>query len=200
MPVIRSCFAALVLLALPTAAIAARPALDPQNRLHAGVGVATGAGFSAPSVGATLGVDSRMSRVVYVDVGGFLSPVAVPDLGLAEEVGADSIFLRHGLYVAPGLRVPHRAGEGVTWDVLLRGGFAGVWWTDVQAEQTLGSGTYLVDLDPAALAGLDAIVRKGALGARVSAKGYIFAPYSHTQDEDIRVLRPHLAVEAFYQW
>lgn len=190
----------LLIALLPGLALAARPSLDPQNRVHAGVSVSGGAMFDAPSLGAAVGFDSRLSRLLYVDIGGFASPLSLGETPTSFDAASSSIYLRHGLYVAPGFRVPHRASEGFNWDVLVRLGFAGVWWTDAQARQTLQSDANLVGLSPAGLGGLDLILRQGSFGGRVGLKGYAFAPFSDTALETVAVVRPQGSVELFYQW
>lgn len=184
----------------PNGAHAARPSLDPQNRVHAGLSVSGGATFDVPSFGAAVGFDSRMTRLVYVDVGGFLSPLPLGEVPAEFASEGSSIYLRHGLYVAPGFRVPHRAREGLNWDLLIRAGFAGVWWTDAQALETRLGEDYLVGLDPAALAGLDFLVRKGDVGARLGAKAFGFRPFSQSSLDFVSVLRPQGALELFWQW
>lgn len=185
----------------PGTAAAARPALEPQNRVHAGLSVTGGELFDTPSFGATVGFDSRMTRVVFVDVGGFVSPIPMPEISATFDDPAQSIYLRHGLYVAPGFRVPHKSGDGgLSWDVLGRVGFAGVWWTDVQSTMTLKGDEYLADLSPAAVVGLDGILRKEKVGARLGAKGYGFVPFSQSASEPVRALRPQVTAEFLYQW
>lgn len=185
----------------PGVAQAARPLLEPQNRVHAGLSVTGGPMFDTPSWGATVGFDSRMTRVVFVDVGGFLSPIPMPEITATFDDPADSIYLRHGLYVAPGFRVPHKVKDGgLTWDVLGRAGFAGIWWTDVQSTMTLQGDEYLADLSPAALLGADVMLRKGKVGGRVSGKGYGFVPFSQSASEPVRALRPQVSAEFLYQW
>lgn len=192
--------ALLIIGVFPASAQAARQVLEPQNRVHGGLSLTGSSMLDASSFGATLGFDSRMTRMLFVDLGGFVSPAPLSDMAISFDDPADSIFLRHGLYVAPGLRVPHRVGEGLIWDVMVRGGFAGVWWTDVTATETLRSDEYLADLSPAALVGLDALVRKGKVGGRVAAKGYGFLPFSQSASDSVRVIRPQITAEAFYQW
>lgn len=179
---------------------AARPMIEPQNRLHAGVSVTGGARFDVPSVGGALGFDSRMTRLVSVDVGGFFSPGPMGEVPGSFDDASSSIYLRHGLYVAPGFRLPHRSNDGLNWDVLLRVGFAGAWWTDAQSHQTHLGDDYLTGLDPAGLAGLDLVLRKGSLGGRVSLKEYGFRPFSEVTLAAVNVLRPQGTAELFWQW
>lgn len=184
----------------PRVAEAGRAAIDPQNRVHAGLNVTGGAMFDAPSLGASVGFDSRMTRILSVDVSGFVSPMSMGEVSGTFDQPGDSIYLRHGLYVAPGFRIPHRAREGLNWDVLFRAGFAGVWWTDVDATSTQLGDDYLVGLDPAGLGGVDLVLRKGSLGGRLGAKAFAFAPFSQNALTEVLVVRPQSALELFYQW
>lgn len=197
---LRSLLLSALLAVAGSAAHAARPMLDPQNRLHAGVSVSGGARFDVPSLGPALGFDSRMTRLVSVDVGGFFSPAPLGDVPESFDDAGSSIYLRHGLYVAPGFRLPHRSGDGLNWDVLLRVGFAGAWWTDAQSRQTRLGDDYLTGLDPAALGGLDFVLRKGSLGGRVSVREYGFRPFSEVSLTNVLVARPQGTAELFYQW
>ena len=62
-----------------------------------------------------------------MDVGGFISPIPLPDdVAPDSEEGKDFIFLRHGVYVAPGLRIPHRQPSALQWDIIGRPGFAAI--------------------------------------------------------------------------
>lgn len=181
-----------------TEAWANRPALDPLNRLH------LGASFSDQrTVGVHGGLDSRLTRLVFVDLGGFVSPMDFPfeDIGFSEDV-ADYVFLRHGIYVAPGLRIPHRQKEGFSWDVIGRGGMSAVWSADVDPDNFLGPGgpDYEVEPDPALLFGADAQVRFDRLGFRVGGKGYTFSVYSQSKAVDVAVVKVQWFGEVMYQW
>src|SRR5262245_38835052 len=90
---------ALSLTSLP--AMAAHEALDPLNRGHVGISFSD---ENTPGVNA--GLDSRLTRVVFIDVGIFASPMSFPETEVSSEKTADFVFLRHGVYVAPGLRLP----------------------------------------------------------------------------------------------
>ncbi len=164
-------------------------ALDPLNRVHAGVSAVQQGGL-----GLMAGMDSRMTRVVSVDVGGFLSanaPAApvVPDGGDY----ADAIVLRHALYVAPGLRVPHRYRKGLNWDFTVRAGFAAAWSQDASADHDRLT-------DPALLGGAGLMLRERDWGLRASARELYFKPWSRLAREEVRVLRWQAGLEAFYQW
>jgi hypothetical protein len=177
---------------------AARPALDPLNRGHVGVSFSDG-----NTIGLNGGLDSRLTRIVFIDVGAFGSPITFPEMDV--RTGQDPgeyVFLRHGIYVAPGLRLPHRDTDGLDWDLIGRGGFGGVWSTDVNPTNYLatGSGRYEVEADPAALAGLDVQLRKERVGLRAGAKAYLFKIFSQELVEDVVLVKPQWSGEVVYQW
>jgi hypothetical protein len=185
----------LALLALP--AHARRMALEPQNRIHLGLN------YADTSVGLTGGLDSRLTRLVYVDVGGFLSPLALRDPGLTkDEAPEDFVFVRHAVFVTPGIRVPHRQPDSFTWDVIGRAGFGAVWSTDVVGEyrEELFVNDALPQTDPTLLGGLDLVVRFDKVGARATGRALYFKPYSWYAGDDLVIVRPVASVEAFYQW
>jgi hypothetical protein len=176
-------------------AMAAHEALDPLNRGHFGVSFS-----DENTLGLNGGLDSRLTRIVFIDMGAFVSPLAFPEMDVESEKTEDFVFLRHGIYVAPGLRIPHREKAGVEWDVTGRAGFGGVWSTDVNPENKTSNGGYEVEADPAVLAGLDAQVRKDHIGFRVTAKEYMFKVFSQDLREDVVLVKPQFTGEVVYQW
>ena len=82
---------------------ARRMPLETQIRAHGGS--RPNASFTP---GFTLGLDTRLTRLLYMDVGGFGS--LVDAVGDAESDEAADSALRHAIYVTPGLRVPYRYG------------------------------------------------------------------------------------------
>lgn len=188
-------------LLLPTLSFAGRLALEPQTRVHAGLSVAGGPMDGAPSLGAALGMDARMTRLLSLDVGGFLSPGEAPSLDTPAEDGAGSIFLRHGIFVAPGVRIPHRASEKISWDVVFRAGFGGVWWTDVQAQETVGDDSSpFTGMSPSLLGGVDLLLRQDAWGLRVGGKAFGFRAFSDAELNVVSLARPQASAELLYQW
>lgn len=169
--------------------------LDPQNRIHAGASLAD----SNTSVGVTLGLDSRLSRFIYVDAGLFLSPGELPEAREFSRTNPEpSIDLRHGVYVAPGLRVPHRYGDGLNWDLTARGGFAAVWSED-RGMDVMPGGTSLV-ADPALLAGGDGLLRYDKVGLRLTEKVLFYKPYATIGADEVVAVRPLTTIEAVLQW
>lgn len=180
---------ALLLVSAP--ASAQRFKLEPQNRIHAGLSVVN----SSFDLGASAGFDTRLSQALYVDIGGFMTPgddSVRPEL--SDVANASEYFeLRHGVYVAPGLRVPHRYGDGLNWDVMGRLGFGGVWSVD-------GSNAWDTNADPALLAGLDVFLMYKVVGLRLSSKGYLYEGYAAGVSDDTVVFRPQTSVEAVFEW
>jgi len=193
---VKRLFAVLGPLALSTPALAARMPMDPQNRAHVGASV-----VNQDSVGVSAGLDSRLTRFVYIDVGGFASMVS-PDVVVptaTDATSSDFVRTRHGLWVAPGVRVPHRYGDGLKWDVFFRGGFGVTWAQDLSAD-----GDYLTN--PAGLGGVDLMLRKDAVGVRASGKAFAYRAFSTAAFEEswgldeLGVVSSQFALEAIYQW
>jgi len=180
---------ALLALAFSPLATAWVMPMDPQNRVHLGASLTD----SDLSTGLIIGLDSRMTRLIYVDVGGFRTLVGPPEIDLDSAEPADFITLRHGLTVTPGLRIPHRYGEGINWDLTVRAGFGAVWATDASAEDSL-------QVDPALLGGLDLLLRKDSVGIRTSGRAFGFKPFTKQNREEIPMVRPQYAIELVYQW
>ena len=178
-------------------ASAAKMPMEPQNRAHLGVSLLDG----SSAYGLSGGLDSRLTRFVYVDVGGFMTAFS-PELSApsAEEtVTSDWVRMRHSLWAAPGVRIPHRYGEGINWDVFFRAGFGVVWSEDLSADSD-----WLANA--AGLGGIDLLLRKDRVGLRASGKVFGYRPYpavayreSWTADE-LSVFSPQLAIEGVYQW
>ncbi|MFT4974154.1 MAG: hypothetical protein ACI8S6_000036 [Myxococcota bacterium] len=184
------------LLALSVPALAARMPMDPQNKAHMGASV-----VDLEAIGVTGGLDSRLTRFVYIDISGLVSAT---ETDLTEPTDPDAtitdyVKTRHALWVAPGIRVPHRYGEGLKWDVFFRGGFGVVWSQDLSAD-----GLYLTN--PAGLGGMDLVLRKDAIGVRASGKVFAYRalPTIAFTDswgaDELGVLGSQLALEAIYQW
>jgi hypothetical protein len=178
-------------------AFAAHDSLDPLNRVHFGIS------FSDENTpGINGGFDSRLTRIIFIDMGAFASPMPLPDdiEANGDDPAKDTVFLRHGIYVAPGLRVPHREKSGLQWDVIGRGGFGGVWSTDVNPESATMSGSYDIEGDPALLAGLDLQLRKDHVGLRVAGKEYFYKVFSGPERTDVALAKPQFTGEVLYQW
>lgn len=170
-----------------SSAEARRPALDPLNRLHAGLSIT-----DAPGVG--MGFDSRMTNLIWIDVGAFMT-TAEPssDLEVPDKTGGDTWLLRNGIYLAPGLRLPHQQPESVQWDLVARGGFAGVWAADAASD-------FDPDSNLSLFSGGDLMIKSGSVGVRLSAKVFYFKPYSKYRQVEASIVRPQYGAEAVYQF
>ncbi len=175
---------------------ARRMSLDPLNRIHAGFSAADQ--FTA--MGGTIGLDSRLTRLVFVDVGVFMSGTDPAQTTVDESTDPKTWFeLRHGVYVTPGLRIPHRYQEkGLNWDVIGRAGMGAVWAHDPSQTTTDGRAVHISE--PAAVFGADALVRWDRVGLRVSGKGFAWRSYQPVVQESVGVVRPQVAVEGVFQW
>ena len=183
------------------AAHAQSMALDPQVSVHAGLNVVDGpSGF-----GVTGGMDARLTRLVALDVGAFASPVGIDPTyawdGAADAATPDFYRLRHGVYVTPGLRLPHPQPKTWAWDVFLRGGGGVVWTADLAPSASgLAVTDNAVRPDVAGAVGADALVRFGRFGARVFGKAWMFDVLQTTPTKSFFVVRPQYGVEALVQW
>ncbi len=191
-PVIASLLAGL----LAGSAHAGTMALDPQTRVHAGVVHTLGGGNAL-----TGGFDARLTRMVAIDVGAFASPTDIDPAVVAGGYALPtSAVLRHGVYLAPGVRLPHAQPRAWAWEAFLRAGGGVAWATDVNPEAVAAAGS----LDPrAAMAGCvgaDVLARVGAFGARVSGKAWMFDITQAFPARDFLVTRTQVGVEALVQW
>jgi len=178
-----------VVLVWSNLASAAYMAMDPLTRVHAGLSLANNS-----SLGVSAGLDSRMTRFVYVDIGTFVSVQPPPEI---EVVFGDDpgnwIVMRHAFWAAPGIRIPHSYGPGIRWDIMLRGGFATVWSQDASVD-------YDYMMDPAMLGGADFLVVKDAIGFRITGKVFGFKPFSQKALEELSIVQPQITTEVTYQW
>jgi hypothetical protein len=186
----------LPILAAP--AFAAQLALDPQVRLHAGASVIPG-----PSgVGITGGFESRLTRIVAIDLAGFVSPLPLADdltLAGAEDFG-DYSLLRHGIHVSPGVRIPHAQPKDWAWDVFVRGGGGAIWVADASPDDDDTSSAYNVSMDLGGFAGADFMARFGRVGVRASGKAWIYDTVQSFPIETFVVVRPQFGIEWLVQW
>lgn len=163
-----------LLLVLASPAYAGSAALEPQIRLHAGLSVV---GDNLAPFGVTGGLDARLTRLINIDVGGFGSPVAIPETEVQDQDNPTDYFhLRHGVYVAPGIRIPHAQPKALAWDIFFRGGAGVVWSANLEpGANVLDAGlAYPVDPAPAGFAGADLTLRGAKLGVRLSGRAWMY--------------------------
>ena len=170
-------------------------ALEPMNRLHLGANIVPG----PASMGLTIGFDSRLTRLAFVDAGGFGS-LGDPDLADLDPDTApeDAMLLRHGIYIAPGIRVPHVQPQAFGFDVLPRVGMAAVWLADLASEGVVARNPYSTEV--AGFLGLDLTVQKGPVGIRGSYRHFFCAPYVPDAQKDMPINIPVFTVEGQYQF
>ena len=153
-----------------------------QNRVHVG-GAWTPGGSHL-----TGGFDSRMTQSISVDVGGFMSPTEAVDPGLE-----DHWVLRHGLFVTPGIRVPHRNKSEIKWDLILRGGFGPVWLADAEAR-------FDTQINPGLVGGADLMLRYKQWGFRIDNRVWHMKPFSRYRQVESATLRPQIGATAQYEF
>lgn len=189
----------LVLVSLASVGVAqASSVLEPQDRIHVGVSVVD----SPAPVGIMGGFDSRLTRVVAIDIGGFGTLQRMP-LGVASEDADYRTYfeLRHGLYIMPGLRIPHPQPKSWAFDLFLRAGGGAVWVANTDPTHPGFDGAnYVVTPGPAAMAGADGIVRFGSFGLRLSGKAVGFSASRDAGDEAWFLVHSQWGAEGFVQW
>ena len=174
-------------------ALAARPAAEPQVRLHVGLSL-----VEAPSpVGFSLGFDSRVGRNLALDAGVFGSMPGELETTSERATSRDHVRLRHGLYTMPGLRIPHPQPRSFRWDVYVRGG-PGVVWTEDTWDRT--SPNVAGQMDPAAFAGVDGVIVKNAVGLRLGVRTVLTSVYDSQLQSDQFFWAPQYNLELVYQF
>ena len=178
------------------AAWAGRPPMDPLNRIHAGLSLADG----FDNVGVQAGLDSRLTRIIHVDAGLFVSANEATRSTVDPLVDDPKTFysLRHGVYVAPGARIPHRYGDGFNWDFIGRGGFAVIWAAD--SSQTDQNDQMVTVSEPALLVGADLLLRYDRVGLNLSGKALGFHTYAPAARIETNAVRPQMAAELVVQF
>ena len=68
-------------------------------------------------LGGTVSIESRLTQLITINMGGFVStPTHYGDVESRDE--QDWVLLNHGLWAAPGWRIPHRYGNGKSIGIL----------------------------------------------------------------------------------
>ncbi|MCB9794538.1 MAG: hypothetical protein H6741_17620 [Alphaproteobacteria bacterium] len=193
----------------PSDAFAQRRPLDPEIRLHVGPSMMRG-----PSgYGGMVGMDARLTRSIQMDLGGIFSPIPIPEhYAVGDETTPQEHFrLRHAVYVAPGLRIPHRQPARFHWDAMFRFGTMMVWSTDVSESQVVYATSSLgrrLEFDAGGLAGLELLLMQppkglgsnvGRFGLRLSGKTLVYVPFYEDSLDDVFVWTPQVGLELLYQ-
>jgi hypothetical protein len=192
---LRRVLSACGLLALLLPASASAQALEPMNRLHLGASFVEG----PEPVGLTIGFDSRLTRLAFVDAGRFGSLGDPHQAELeTEPAPVDAMRLRHGIYIAPGIRVPHVQPQAFGFDLLPRAGMAAVWLADLDSDGVDGRNPYTTEV--AGFVGLDLTVQKSALGLRASYRHLFCSPYIPALRQNEAMNTPMFTAEVQYQF
>ena len=188
--------AMLVAWLLVPSAHATTMALEPQVRVHAGGSWVSG----DAGLGVTAGFDARMTRLVAMDLGAFASPTALPEEATSELL-PESARLRHGVYLTPGVRIPHPQPRSWAWELFLRAGGGVAWTVDASQKVPLdGETVYVTKPGMAGCGGADALVRYGKVGARVAARAWVFEGTQSSPLRNFTIVRPQITAEALVQW
>ena len=175
---------------------AAGNAMNPRVRAHVGAVITEGPN----PVGITGGMESRMSRLLYVDLGAMFNPAQV-QLDEAETMELSQTFLvRDYIYILPGLRIPHKQPVNFQWDFNLRAGPAVLWSAyvgDVLNPETLYDE---LEMDVSMLTGADLGLMFGSMGLRFSGRVVLAMPFDQAQGKGRFIWVPQGGLEAFYQF
>ena len=161
--------------------------LEPQNRLSAGVS------WSDGSLGVATSFDSRLSQIIYVNVGLFRS-FQDSELSPIDDDPQTWLAMRHGLWAAPGFRIPHRyRKKGINWDITLRGGFGAIFMDLAERKDA-------AIIEFAGLYGADLLLKGKRKGFRSTIKMFNAQPYIYEFREKVWMHRIQSTAEFFYQW
>ena len=161
--------------------------LQPLNRLSAG------GSYADSSFGLGMSFESRLTQIIYVNIGAFRS------LSEAEYEGdelRDKIKLRHGVWAAPGIRLPHRykkSKNAINWDLFLRTGF-GCFFNDLADKPDA------FNMEPGALVGADLLLLWRDVGIRISGKSVFQNAYVSTEDQSLLLISPLLNIDFYSQF
>jgi hypothetical protein len=180
-------------------ALAVTQALAPQVRAHAGLAYTHG-----PSpLGIAGGAEARLTRLLSVDAGGFVSPVPMDDAGFPELADPREYFhLRHAVFFAPGLRVPHAQPKAFAWEVFARLGLGVGWVATLEPGVPVldKSEPYRTNAAMAGFAGADAYVRFGHVGVRLAGRAWTFSGDTNEDPATYLVFAGQGTLEALYEF
>ena len=168
-------------LGLAQSALAAR-GNTAQNRAR------VGGAWTPGNAQVQVGFDSRLTQSIFVDVGAFGAPSAATDPG-----GENPWVLRHGVYVDPGFRIPHRNKGDFLWDIIVRAGFGPVWVVDADSR-------FEGQFNPAINWGADLMFRYKDLGIRFEGRMWHMKPFSRFEQQETYTIRPQLGASALYEF
>ena len=164
-------------------------ALEPQNR------VLVGYTYNDGNMGFGVGFDSRLTQLIFINVGAFIS-VSDREYKIDDEDATSWVSLSNGIFAAPGVRFPHRYKtdkNAWNWDVIMRTGFA-----CVSSDNAYNENWFLVE--PAAFFGADVLLKKYNYGLSLSSKAFRYRVDISSIQDSLYVTRPQISASLFYQW
>ena len=174
---------ATLLLMLSPDAHAQAVALDSLVRVHGGVS------FVRPVAvpGVMVGMDTRLTRLMAVDVVGFYSPLEPDAWSISPDAEIENLFrLRHGVLMAPGIRIPHGQPQFLSWDLIFRGGVGAIWLADLSGMESVQD-DYRSLAVPTGLLGADLGLHPQTFGIRLAFRQFFLSPFSWEERETVNV-------------
>ena len=171
-------------------------AMNPRVRAHLGAAITEGPN----GIGITGGMESRLSRLIYVDLGALYNPVSLSPDELGDQEFSQRFLVRDYIYILPGLRIPHKQPVNFQWDFNVRAGPAVLWTAyvgDVLNPETLYDA---LEMDVSMLAGADLGLMFGQVGVRISGRMVLAMPFDQSQGKGVFIAVPQGGLEAFYQF
>jgi hypothetical protein len=147
-------------------------------------------------------MDTRLTRFVHVDVGGFRSLLSLDDgLELPGPEPSAAFILRHGVFIAPGVRIPLSQPRSFNYEISLRGGAAALWLSDLDpGASRMDGGNYGGSTVASGLAGADLFLRVRHVGVRAGYKHYFCTPFSEAVRRAVLLSTGQVLFEAVYQF
>ena len=102
-------------------------------------------------------------------------------------------MLRHGLYVDPGFRIPHRNKGEFKWDVIVRAGFGPVWVAD-------GASRFEQQISPGLNGGGDLMFRYQDWGLRFEGRVWYLKPFSKYDQMETLIVVPQVGASMLYEF
>ena len=175
---------------------AAGNSMNPRIRAHVGAVITEGPN----PIGITGGMESRMSRLLYVDLGAMVNPASIRLEELGDQEFSQDFLVRDYIYIMPGLRIPHKQPVNFQWDINLRAGPAVLWTAyvgDVLNPETLYDE---LEMDVSMLTGADLGLMFGSMGVRFSGRVVLAMPFDQARGTGQFIWVPQGGIEAFYQF
>ena len=157
--------------------------------------IRTGAGISwnDGALGVSATMETRISHILYINVGAFRSFTEGTLLAVEDEPET-WVGLRHGVWAAPTFRIPHRYNKkGINWDALLNIGFG------VSISELADQNDWFL-MEPSVVGGVDVLLFGDKVSTKIGAKIFIFNPYLPEFRSKHLLMRPQASIEIGYKW